>query len=481
MTKNKISTAVQIHPVDPSTKALSTNSSALLSLTSPQHGFTAKVVELTTQTALVQTSSRGAVHVGQEITSIQVMLDERRVAGIPKALVVETRPVEEGALVSLRLETAKYSDMYQNQRIRGRARVSRPASARIIAKHPVNAADEVHFQVEDVSTDGMRLSTSLRNRFILPDMHFTSATAALGHFAEFQFDFVTVHCSVDEPNNRLVVGVRYIDMTDYAKQTLAGFIITNQEGAAEPSLLEVSGLHNRSTSTRDIVRYTIATTMQHFLDLQMMRWRAQIKNGRIDPQKTLPEHMLDSYDRRSKIVLGYVGEELVASVRLTSCEAEGERFEIESFVDLEDRYDRGNTMEISRAWIIPELHGTDIVYGMIEFVANAFADSGRDWLVTSCKSEVLEFYAQMGFRETGYTFQHPENGATYHVVEIESVRAVRAVGSNPINWLYTYARVQEFLVSRGYERTTWFRNGRLRLYRKIASAALQIINNKKAA
>jgi hypothetical protein len=453
-----------------------------IKMKSEHFNFDARIMDLTTQGALLFVGDRGKVQVGQDIGAVQITVNDATIATVPRVVVKHTRPVKDGSLVGVGFENIVRTDYKDDQRSLQRASVRQPADAKVVVKHPVNFADDVLFKVEDISIDGMQLSTSLRNRFILPQMMFKGARAFLGQFAEFEFDFEIAYCRIDDAANRLICGIKFEALTSQARHTLAGFLITNHRGAMEHRMAAVRSAGFRIKKLKDIVRFTYASTNQHFLDLQMLRWRAYSSSGKVDCEKTLPENMIDSYDSRSIIILGYIGEDLVGSVRLTECENESQKFEIESEISFRAAIDRTDTIEVSRLCVVPELHGTDVVHGLLEYASKVILQTGKGRVITSCTEDMLPFYLRIGYRRTGETYElQALNNSLHYVISIDPKRGLKGQSVNFVYWAYTYSRVHEYVISRGYAVESTFTALKLRMYKFVAKFALKIMKKQKAA
>ncbi len=442
--------------------------------------FEMKVLDLSSQGALLLAAYDSPTQRGERFANVAVSLNGREIAHIPNLEVKSTRASSQGLFVGVQFILTSNDHVISDLRSKGRAKISHCKDSKLVVEHPINFNDKVLFKVENISSDGMLLSTSLRNRFMLPGMTFEKAKLSLGAVVDVSCSFTIAYCRLSYEDERIYCGVRLKDLASSDRHTIGGYLMSSQSGSLEERLMRMASSGFRPKLIKSIAEFTFASSTKHLEDLKALRWRAYVQAGKVSSDTSF-DSMLDHYDQRSTIVVAYIGQDLVASVRLTECRTSEDRFEIESEVDLKGRYDRFSTFEISRMCVVPELQGTDLVHAMMEHAVKLFIQSNKKWIITSCTDDLLSFYQRIGYRSVGISYRLKAlNNTLHYIIEANPEQVSRGTRINPIYWFYTYSKIQDYLVTRGYIQINWFTKLRLKAYRVIGQFVMRMMKVGKS-
>ncbi len=339
----------------------------------------------------------------------------------------------------------------------------------ISAQHPFSFADRVVFKVLNTTSDGLLLKTSLANRLILPELEFSDAELQVPRFGSAKVKFVVKWYAHDEDEEgQIVLGCQVVKRAGDYLNLLVQLALASGRNTLRERLTSVLKSGLRIKNIKPLIHYRPARTEQDFADLGYVRWVAYAHAGKVDKAVSEPESMIDQFDKQSRIILSYLGDDLVGSVRVTFCNSEQSRFELEDEVDITRRNTKENSIENIRLCVIPELMGTDLVHGLIEQAAQLFLKSNRKYLITSCTDELLKFYQRIGYRTIGKSFQIAAlGGKVHHLIEISPDQGAKGIRVNPLYWVYTYARVQMYLDKMGYLRLNAWNRLRIGIYNLI--------------
>jgi hypothetical protein len=442
-----------------------------LSLRSQNFDWDAKILGLNTRGALIHIGERAKVYVGQNIGSVEVMFNEQPIAKIPSVLVRQTKPVESGALVGVWFEEDHQPSELAVCRTLHHLVVAPGTEAQIYAHHPISSSDVVRFQVERIDERGMRLKTSLRNRAIFPGMRFLSARAHLGHFADFEMGMTIQQVMISKDSSHIICEAQFTELSDFARQVLQGFLITNQRTSVSMPLHPESTPKTKRVSDRplsEMVRYTQANSLQHYLDLQMLRWRCQTTESRAGTNKIMPDEMIDSVDMESQLLLGYIGQDLVSSARLR--------------VNETDTFGKTLSMEIDRIFVLTQLRRTTVLEGVVRFAMDIFNKSNATNLLVTANGETHSTLKRMGFVHIEITGSQPLPSTSPHrnieanqlLMVMERKQNTQIKRTSRLRRLYSWARLQEFMIDRNYVPMDYWQPTRQKIFRNIAAVVLRM-------
>ncbi len=447
----------------------------LVSLLVAEHKL--RVFDINTTGALVFSEKNDLSLNAKSLKDLVLQINGINVAEIESAHIRHRREHKDGLLIGLEFFSEAKSSK-NNRRNHSRVDTLDEFRPTISVAHPFNFEDQVLFRVLDISKDGMTLSSSLRNKMIFKNMKFLSATFEMPNNGSQVIDFEIRHCSVDYTNDRLRIGARITRKNPDFDRTLASFLSQYRKNDLVERVDELKEAGFKVKNLKKIATYVYAQTPAHYMDLQMLRWQAYAKVGKIDSAKISPNEMIDDYDRRSRIILAYIGKSLVGAVRFTFSNNPDEKFEMEEVISLPKGFTRENSIEVSRLCVDPALKGTDIVHGLMERCTQLFLKSDRDFLITSCTTELLGFYQKIGYDYKGVKFVLPNlNNKEHYFISISADKGVKVKGMNPLYWLFTYGNAIDYLVKMKFIERNIFVQLKVKVI-KFAAKIIMAIKNR---
>ena len=405
--------------------------------------YNLRVFDINVTGALVYAESENFIENIKVLENLALSINNCKVATIETANVRHCRKYKEGYLVGLEF-FSKNKKSALNRRKLSRVFMHKNYQPILSAPHPFNFDDEVFFQLLNISAEGATLSCSLRNKMIFKDMVFEKSDCTLPNYGNYKLSFKITHCHVGKDKLRL--GAVFVNPPKSFIQALPAFLLQYRDEPLFERLKNIGGAGFKLKKLKNVASYTYAQTPEHYRDLKMLRWQSYANAGKINARKSSSDDMLDEFDHRSRIILAYIGEHLVGSVRFTFCNDRVDHFEMEGSIKLPEKFVGVNSVEASRLCVLTELQGTDIVHGLMERCTQLFLKSDRKYLITSCTSELLNFYKKIGYKYSGHSFRLPSlNNKEHFLISITSDRAINAKKVNPFFWFFTYSRSVDYL------------------------------------
>jgi len=308
-----------------------------------------------------------------------------------------------------------------------------------MAANPGTYNDYLYFSFRDLSKGGARAITSLRNKFIVKGMKLNCAVS-LPMVAQINITAEVMNTSLHSEDGKdyLYVGFEFEELTKAEEAAIAQYIIQFSKNASITNLKN-EGLTPDSLSKA--VVYSFVRTADELREVGQLRAAAYGNAGKNDS-----ELMTDEFDTRSRIVIGRYKEKIVASCRIFFPQP-NEQLEQEQYVTVPSTLGRRDqTTEIMRVCTHKDFRRSDLLLSMFRFLAITCIQAGRPLVLGCAEPKLLKIYTDIGFRDTGITYVHPELGNTTHkLIVVDARQCVQGLGVNPIAWNLVWRGTAEYL------------------------------------
>lgn len=335
----------------------------------------------------------------------------------------------------------------EDRRNRQRWQCLEPFSPTGVAVNPALYNDFIYFKIADISQSGMRLITSLRNKYIIPQMHFE----ALVNFpmvgqVTIKFEVTRARAISLGGKDVLELGAKIHNFDKMLAETIGQYVLQFGPGVTPKDVMAES-LAIRSVSIA--ADFQFVRSEEDYKEVLQLRHKAYSAAGKIDPSSR-PEDRSDIFDSRSRIVIGRYKGKVVASCRMIFSQAE-DIMEQEQFVTFPADFPRRDeVVEITRACTDPDFRGSDLLMAMCRFVALTVVQSKRNWIVICATDEMIPVYQRMGYKTTNLAYNHTALGNLKHTVMYGNVpEALTGKGMNPIYWNLLWGDVSKYMLNYG--------------------------------
>lgn len=407
-------------------------------------GLRYQVANLTSFGATLRGPRSDTWKTGSEISNAIIYFGSRRVAQIPTLIVLSDRgTVEFGVMFA--------GSQGNSSLARQKARPAFMEHIRPLAEcvDPVSFDRDLSFRVVDLSAEGACLHTSARNRLIFPglllDLRITAKASSTP-----QIQSEVVHVSRSEDRNTIIVGVRFLNISDSAKQSLGPLLLSFADTGKDNrmDLVKMAGFDIKNV--KKYATFRLAQSTEDYRGVLRLRAEAYRRAGKVADNATAGE-MADIFDLRSHIIVAEFQGEIVGSVRLTSCPNAADRFELDQSVVIPNHLVRKDTIEISRLCVSTTLENSNLVLGLIERCAEICLKLGIKHVITSSVEDMIPFYKKLAFAPVGKSFALKTLEGVPHRLLIMDTKSISHLKSyNPIAWYFTFRSIVSFLHQSGH-------------------------------
>ena len=316
---------------------------------------------------------------------------------------------------------------------------------------PIRDSFEAHIQVKRsfgvdnsllniiaVSKKMLKLEASYKNRVIIPGMKVRAV--ALLPFSKKQIVYLEVKAvSPSKDGSKMIVDFEVVRASSSFLESLSNYVLLFGTVASINEFRE-SGFKTSSLKLSKTTRY--CKTEQEYREVLKLRYKSYLTRvDNIDENVDL-QIFADDYDSRSRIVMLYHQEKLVASVRVVFCK-ENQKMEIENYIELPEHFpDKEDCMEISRLCIDPDYRKSDLLLSLFNEILLIALESKRNHALVTAPKDTAANYKRAGYRDMGVKFTIKEvmgdDEVELRVMGISLPDILKAKGINPLSWHLIY-------------------------------------------
>jgi predicted GNAT family N-acyltransferase len=307
-----------------------------------------------------------------------------------------------------------------------------------VAPSPTYFDDWMYFHVQDISASGMLLSTSLRNKYLLPG---TSLKLALMFPASgnttVDFHIRRVGVSSEANGDLLQLGGVFESVDPKSRVVIGQYLV---QFAPQASLEELKNANLLPESLFRGVTIRSAKSEDEYRRVLALRFEANQASGQIGSART-GEDLSESDDASSRILLATRGSTDVGTVRIRFPSLE-EKIEAEKYVIWPATLPRRDEVfEVSRLAINVAYRGKDVLPSIFHYILLSSIGVDRPWVTISAMGKYIDFYKKIGFVETGLVYSDPKWSNDLNVMIMNSMEAMKGRGTNPFYWYLIWSPV----------------------------------------
>jgi hypothetical protein len=333
-----------------------------------------------------------------------------------------------------------------------------------VATSPFVLHEITHFQVRDVSADGMLLICSLRNKYLLPGMRIrlTVNFPMIGDFV-CMAKVVRVSFTTRSGKDMLAVGVEFVAPTEQMKRTIAQYLI---QFSNVSSLEELRQFGLVPTSVLRAVNFYFIKTEEDYKAVLKLRRLAHLADDNFAASDVTDEDMGDIHDAQSRILVGSYQGEIVTTARIRFNSLD-EPLEHEAFIDWPASLPRRDQIiEVSRAANHPDFRHSDLLIGLFQFIA-ATCRQEKPYFVIGSWPTMVDFYRKLGFRETGLSHGEKLWKMEQHILIVDALPTLLGHNVGPIYWNVAWRVVSDHMIQNGILEPSSMDKLRLAFYRSM--------------
>jgi len=346
-----------------------------------------------------------------------------------------------------------------------------------VATNPARFSDFVYLRVREISSQGMRLLTSLRNKFLVKGM-------TLDCVASFPFvsqlplriTIENVRLATEGGKDYLSIGASLNHLSRQERQIIGQFLIQFGEGVS------VEDLRAQDMAPRSIassLEFSFVRTLEDYQSVLELRQQAY-KEAKKIPADFTAAQMADIYDTRSRIVIGKRHGQVIASAGLVFNEYH-DSMEIEENVEWPPHLPRRDEMvEVIRNCTHPAYRGSDLLMAMFQFIAITVLQAKRQYVVIGCTPDLVPLYSRIGMECLDMEYRHGKLVDAPHTVMLGHIpRGMSGATVNPLFWNAVWAPASSYLLDNGTLQLTPADRARMSVYRLFRPLSLMLQRRMK--
>lgn len=312
-----------------------------------------------------------------------------------------------------------------------------------IAANPARFNDYIYFSVIDISNDGLQLSTSMRNKFLIPGM-VLDANISFPLVGEIKCAVKIVNTRISSKNGKdvLSVGAKFVDIPNTSLQAIGQYLLQFGPG------LTAKDLRNAGWEIQSVdkaINYSYVKSADDYREVLKLRHKTYSEVGKANPDDNA-ECMSDMFDTQSRILIAKHNGKTVGSLRITFHTSE-EKTEYDQFVTFPDNFVRKDEMVVSsRVCTDKNYRGSDLVHGLIRQLLIVTLQSKRRYILGGCSESLLPLYKKLGFKPTGLLFEHQQlKGVKEQVVIADVFNILSGADVDALIWNNLYSDLSSYL------------------------------------
>lgn len=337
-----------------------------------------------------------------------------------------------------------------------------------VAYSPLSFHDTILFTVKDVSASGMRLLTSMRNKFLVPGLTL-SAQIHFPPMASSSVKLKIVNLAVVNEDGQYFQSIgAHIQEQDATFPTAMGqYILQFAESKEPPTPKEIESQQLAIDQSANVIDWGFAETLKDFKEVAALRLLTYADESRDNIVRSM------TFDDRSRMLIGRFRGNIVASLRLIFCSLDDDLFEVESYMPLPPQFlQRLATAEPSLLCIHPDFQHTDLAVDLMRFTMFVMLQAGRKWALHASNPCLVPFLTKMGFTDIGLKLPPSADGrAHWHVLYADIEAIVEGRGIGPVMWNKLFNGREEHLHHQHWRKTGKVDAMRLATYRMLEPAA----------
>lgn len=344
------------------------------------------------------------------------------------------------------------------------------------AVNPMKFNDILLFRVQQLSSEGLLLLTSLRNKYLFKDIEID----LLLNFPVFG----TVNVSAVIRNTRIVregdkeylgLGVELVGRLDEYRKMAGAYLLqfSNMDSLKD---LKAAGLNVDGMGYAIDFKY--AKTEEDYFEVLKLRKITYAAEGKADPDATI-ESMANALDSKARIVMGFYKGKLIASAAVIFHEANS-KTEHEDYCEWPASLpQKGSLVEINRLCTHPDFRRADLFLKIYKFMLILVAQSKRRHVVICATEELVPLYRRLGFDLTELKYVHTKLGNKVHwILHSDIYKKLSGYGVGPITWNFVLDEILPVLIRHAKDKGITLDYTRIYVYR-LFRPLMKLMTRKK--
>ncbi|MES2803899.1 MAG: hypothetical protein V4654_15510 [Bdellovibrionota bacterium] len=309
-------------------------------------------------------------------------------------------------------------------------------------QRPILYSERAIVTITGISTTAISLTLIGADFLLFPDMDLKIIIAVQANVnSEIRIKVKNV---VKLNSDRIVVQATISKINKRFCDNLVDFFLQSSE--VSPASLKLAGFTPKNVS--DNFRFRYVKTHEEYLEVLKLRFLSYQQAGKVTADAQ-PADMATIYDHKSRILVAYHGDLMVASCMISFPKTD-DKLESEGY--LENGYNfelprRDNLLEIARLCTLNDYRGADLLKRMFEHIYKLMITSERAFIITSCDDKLWPLYYRLGFKKTGQFYLHKKlNNKRHDIIMVNRDVGIKSKMRNILVWFYLYANMTDYIL-----------------------------------
>lgn len=336
------------------------------------------------------------------------------------------------------------------------------------AANPIRYNDYIFFRIVDVSSAGLKIVTSLRNKFVSVGQ-VLEATLSIPMVGSCALSLKINRCTTEDVGGKpyLVLGASFTKRDEVVINTISEYLLTFAQDCTVRSLREAGFNLQKSSEKFDFGYVKSQKDYDEVLDLRLEAYGA---SGKL-PSSITRDYMRDEYDTRARILVVKVQGKIVGSARAMFHE-KADKTSHERYLSFPKNFPKNEEcLEVSRVCVLPDFQGIGLASELAKHLALLTIKSGRKYCYLSAAGDLINFWKQLGYQSTGTSYDHEDFGNLRHELLLNPIEdSILGKNIKAKNWHASYSALYDYCISLGFVAPDAFDEARIilvRLYHKL--------------
>ena len=317
------------------------------------------------------------------------------------------------------------------------------------APNPVRYNDYILFRVEDISSGGLKIITSMRNKF-LGIGQCLECTLSLPYVGIVRAGVKVKHVNTVFYRDKefLIMGAEFIKTDSILLRSLGDYLLNFAKEVTVKSLNK-EGFNIKNVSKW--VDFSYVKTEEEYQEVLDLRLRAYKSAGKV-PKDASKESMANDLDSRSKILITKHNGKIIGTIVYVIPEKEEDILICQHFP-----YPKSlpKISEIGCSWrfcIDKDFRHADITHKIIAYVVYNFIKNGRRYWFSGAEKDLLPIYDKYGLKTQGIVCNDfglkskEDDGRENELIIMDTHKIIKGQNISPKYWNLLYRDLFDYLL-----------------------------------
>ncbi len=335
------------------------------------------------------------------------------------------------------------------------------------AANPLVYNDFILFRIENVSSTGVRIITSMRNKLLGIGQRL-DCTISLPLVGSVQTTLIlkNIDTRMIGGKEELVIGAQYINPDQVFKASLAEYLLNFADGISIASLKK-DNFPVKSVS--EWFDFSYVKSQEEYNEVLNLRFLAYKAANKLTDDKCVGD-MGDEFDARSRILIVKHKGNIVGSLR-AMFHGQDDPTDHGRYVKYPPNFPRNlDVVESSRVCTHPDFRGGDLFRQLVAHTLLTAIKGGRRYIFGGAAGSLLDVYEKCGFVQVGVSYKNESLGGMEHQLILMDTHAVALGRKISIQaWNQMYSAVIDYMIEQELIVPTGIEQARINLWKSLGA------------